>query len=60
MLQYFQPDVITVEIAEYVKGSNGHVLLDKDNVGAVVVGFDEHLSYPKILKAVNYLRDPQW
>ena len=50
-----------VDIAEYVtNGSSGHVSLDKENVGAVVVGFDEHLSYPKILKAVNYLRDPQW
>ena len=48
-----------VDIAEYVNGTNEHVKLE-NNIGAVVVGFDEHLSYPKILKAINYLRDPQW
>lgn len=31
--------------------------LDKE-VGAVIVSFDQHLSFPKIFKAINYLRNP--
>jgi len=33
------------------------VYLDQE-VGAVLVSGDDHFSYPKILKAFNYLNDP--
>ena len=36
---------------------NGKIELE-DDIGAVVIGFDEFISYPKILKAANHLADP--
>lgn len=29
----------------------------EENIGAVIVGFDDHFSYPKLLKATTYLND---
>uniref|UniRef100_A0A1B0A6P6 4-nitrophenylphosphatase n=1 Tax=Glossina pallidipes TaxID=7398 RepID=A0A1B0A6P6_GLOPL len=48
------PDHMTGNLADYL--STRFKL--ENNVGAVVVGFDEHFSFPKIAKAASYLNDP--
>ncbi|KAK4011231.1 glycerol-3-phosphate phosphatase [Daphnia magna] len=48
------PDTMATDMPTYV---NGQIELESE-IGAVVIGFDEHLSYPKILKAANYLANP--
>lgn len=47
------PDVVQSSLGELVH----RLYLDKD-VGAVIVGFDEHFSYPKMLRAASYLARP--
>ena len=38
-------------------GQLDHIQLDPE-VGAVVVGFDSHISFMKILRASSYLKNP--
>lgn len=47
------PDYLQTSVPTFVE----NVKLEPD-VGAVLVGFDEHLSYPKLFKASSYLKDP--
>ncbi|KAI4462853.1 4-nitrophenylphosphatase-related [Holotrichia oblita] len=47
------PDVMKYDLLEYIDNFK----LEPD-VGAVIVGFDEHISYIKMLKAASYLKDP--
>jgi phosphoglycolate phosphatase len=50
LYSYLQPDPMKSSISQLVND----VKLDAD-VGAVVVGFDEHFSLPKMMKAATYL-----
>ncbi|VVC32919.1 HAD-like domain,2-phosphoglycolate phosphatase, eukaryotic,HAD-superfamily hydrolase, subfamily IIA [Cinara cedri] len=45
-------DYLKTSVPEFVD----NVKLESD-VGAVLVGFDDHFSYPKLLKAASYLKD---
>jgi len=46
------PDIAEQDISYFEKD------FEKDpEIGAVIVGFDEHFSYPKMVKASIYLRD---
>lgn len=48
------PDVLTTSLSQFVNED-----FEKDpEIGAVVVGFDEHFSFPKMLRAASYLSDP--
>jgi len=49
------PDILPDDIVSYVKRG---VTLDPE-VGAVIVGFDDHFSYIKMLKAASYLLKPE-
>ncbi|XP_017863829.1 PREDICTED: glycerol-3-phosphate phosphatase [Drosophila arizonae] len=49
------PDVMKAPLGEFMAK---HLTVEPD-IGAVVVGFDEHFSFPKMTKAASYLSDPK-
>uniref|UniRef100_A0A0K8TSQ9 Putative phosphoglycolate/pyridoxal phosphate phosphatase family n=1 Tax=Tabanus bromius TaxID=304241 RepID=A0A0K8TSQ9_TABBR len=48
------PDVLQTSLHHFVN----HDFKLEDGIGAVIVGFDEHFSFPKMAKAASYLNDP--
>lgn len=48
-----QPDYAEGDLTDYMNN-----LKIDPQVGAVVVGFDQHISYPKMVKAATYLNNP--
>ncbi|KAH8261634.1 hypothetical protein KR044_012605, partial [Drosophila immigrans] len=48
------PDQMHGSLGEFM---STHLILEKD-IGAVVVGFDDQFSFPKMTKAASYLSDP--
>lgn len=48
------PEVLNTDLGTWVRTK---MTLESD-IGAVLVGFDEHFSYPKMVKAASYLNDP--
>ena len=57
VLILIQPDVIPPEMLTWSSDYLENCTLDAE-VGAVVVGFDQHFSYAKLFKAASYLSDP--